>query len=88
VLYPNPATNGGPVTLVVNLDSASNVKIQIFTVAFRKVSDQTIFNVPSGTAKVPVRLVDLRGNALANGLYYIVVTANGKRWILKLLIFG
>ncbi len=88
IFYPNPAPIGAPVTLLLNLASPSNVRIQIFTVAFREVQDETIANVPAGTAKLPVPLVDREGKPLANGLYYAVITANGKRWVLKLLILG
>jgi hypothetical protein len=64
------------------------VHIQIFTVAFRKVVDETLPDVPAGTSRVPVPLVDRDGKPLANGLYYVVITANGKHWVLKLLILG
>jgi hypothetical protein len=88
VIYPNPVTGGAPVTLVVNLASTANVRVQIFTTAFRKVVDETIPDVPAGTSKLPVTLVDREGRPLANGLYYVVITANGKHWVLKLLILG
>ena len=64
------------------------MRIQIFTVAFREVQNETIPNLPAGTSKVPVPLVDREGKPLANGLYYVLITANGKRWVLKLLILG
>lgn len=88
IFYPNPVPIGAPVTLLLNLSSSGNVRIQIFTVAFREVQDETIPDVPAGTARLPVSLVDREGKPLANGLYYVVVTANGKRWVLKLLILG
>jgi hypothetical protein len=72
----------------LNLTSSANVRIQIFTVSFRKVVDETIPSVPAGTSKLPVALVDREGRPLANGLYYVVVTVNGKRSVLKLLILG
>jgi hypothetical protein len=88
VIYPNPVSGGAPVTLVVTLASPANVRIQIFTVSFRKVVDETVTSVPAGTSKLPVPLVDREGKPLANGLYYVVVTINGKRSVLKLLILG
>jgi hypothetical protein len=72
----------------VSLVSSGNVRIQIFTVAFREVEDETIPNLPAGTSKVSVPLVDREGKPLADGLYYVVITANGKRSVLKLLILG
>jgi len=88
VIYPNPAPGGAPVTLVLNLDAQSDVRVQIYTLAFRKVEDKTVPHVPAGLSNLPIPLVDRWGKTLANGLYYLVVTANGKRWVLKLLIFG
>ncbi len=85
VFYPNPAS-GGSVTLLLNLDSISNVHYQVFTVSFRKVQDKTISDVPQGLNSLTIPLVDKTGDRLANGLYYVVVTANGKRWVLKLLV--
>jgi hypothetical protein len=88
VLFPNPAPGGGSATLQVNLAAPGNVRIQVFTVSFRKVLDKTVPNIPAGVQDLTFPLVDKDGTALADGLYYVVVTANGKRWILKLLILG
>ncbi len=86
VLYPNPVKGGTSAELQVTLLSAANVRVQIFTLSFRKVFDQTYSNLSAGVDDLPVSLVHSEGHPLANGLYYVVVTVNGQRTLLKLLI--
>lgn len=64
---------------------SEDIKIEIFTLAFRKVQDETFFNVPGGTA-IPVELKDRWGKPLANGIYYVMVSMDGKRYVAKLLV--
>ena len=59
--------------------------MEIYTVSFRKVQDETFPGVPGGTA-VTVELKDRWGVELANGFYYVVVIVDGKRFITKLLV--
>jgi hypothetical protein len=84
VVFPNPST-GGTVQLNPGLTSASNVSIEIFTIAFRKVVVLDDPNVQPG-ANVTIPLVDKWGTPLASGLYYVVVQTNQGRTIVKLLI--
>jgi hypothetical protein len=86
VLYPNPVKGPGPVKIQLNLTTASDVKLQIYTVSLRKVQDLTIPQVPVGV-DVTLNLVDKAGAPLANGLYFVAVTTNQGKFILKLLIF-
>jgi hypothetical protein len=85
VLYPNPVTTPGVTHLLVPLTSVSNVKVGIFTTAFRLVQTETFQQVSPGEA-ITLTLTDKFGNPLADGLYYVVIEAQGKRWITKLLI--
>ncbi len=85
VIYPNPVV-GSTVNLRVFLASAGSVRIQVFTLSFRKVGDETVPSVPAGSSVLTVPMTASDGKPLSNGLYYLVVTANGKRWVLKLLI--
>jgi hypothetical protein len=85
VLYPNPVTTSGLTHLLVPLTSASNVRVQIFTTAFRMVQEETFQQVSPGEV-ITLTLTDKFGNPLANGLYYVVIEAQGKRWITKLLV--
>lgn len=61
------------------------VRVEVFTLSFRKVLDTTFTAVPAGTA-VSITLEDRWGHPLADGLYYVVVTVNGKHFTAKLLI--
>jgi hypothetical protein len=84
VLYPNPATSG-QVKIQLNLTATSDVKLQVYTTAYRKVRDVTIPTVAAGT-DVNLDLVDKANATLADGLYYVVLTTNQGKSILKLLI--
>lgn len=84
-LYPNPVSGS-----VVNIpppaySGTSNVRVEIYTVAFRKVLDETFDSVPSSTAMV-VTLAGRGGSVLANGVYYVVVTTKSGRTTGKLLV--
>jgi hypothetical protein len=85
ILYPNPVSGPGPVELSVPLTAASNVQVTVLTTAFRKVNQLEYKDIQPGTP-VPVPLTDEWGHPLADGLYYVVVTAQGQQWVLKLLI--
>ena len=84
VVYPNPST-GGTVQLNPNLTTESNVSIEIFTIAFRRVASINYSNVQPGES-LPIPLVDKAGTPLASGLYYIVVQTDRGRSVVKLLL--
>jgi hypothetical protein len=85
VLYPNP-TNGQPVTVVLpGLTSNAQIKVQVFTLAFRKVKEETT-PVSPASPWIVFQPVDKANNVLSNGLYYVVVTTPAKRTLLKLLV--
>ena len=85
-IYPNPVTGSQVKVYTPMQKGAGDLKIQILTIASRKVKDLTIPNVQPGTA-VTVDLLDQSGVTLANGLYYVATTpAGGFRSIEKLLI--
>jgi hypothetical protein len=84
-IYPNPVTGPTVNILPPSYVGYSNVRVEIFTINFRKVQDTTFDSVPTGTAVV-VSLTGRGGNPLANGLYYVVVTTNSGRAIGKLLV--
>jgi O-glycosyl hydrolase len=84
-IYPNPAPGPTVNILPPSYTGISNVRVEIYTLAFRKVQDHTYDSVPSGTA-LTVPLTGRSGNYLANGVYYVVVTVNGQRTIGKLLV--
>jgi hypothetical protein len=99
VIYPNPSDGTQPVTVQVALAQATDtVQLQVFTLAFRSVQDVTVTSLsPNVTAstltgvsaktwKIQIPALDKWGSPLASGLYYVVITANGKKTIGKMLI--
>jgi hypothetical protein len=60
--------------------------LQIFTTTLRKVSEQTYHSEGPGAVVLTLSLTDSTGAALANGVYYVVVRAQGQRLTLKLLV--
>ena len=85
MLFPNPAFGPSVNVLPPSYTDSQDVRVEIFTLSFRKVLDTAIPNTPSGTA-VTVILDDRWGKPLADGLYYVVVTVNGGHSVGKLLI--
>jgi len=84
-IYPNPGP-GPTVQILPPLYAGfSDVRIEVYTLAFRKVQDIKIPSLASGTA-VTLTLTGRGGNLLANGIYYVVVTTNSGRSVGKLLI--
>lgn len=85
VVYPNPSTGPTVNVLAPAYGGTKDVRVKIFTVTFRKVLDETFRDVASGTA-VTVHLNDQGGMPLANGLYYAVVTVDGRHSVSKFLV--
>jgi hypothetical protein len=84
-IYPNPVT--GPIVQILPpfYPGTSDVRLEVFTLAFRKVQDTKIPALASGIA-IPLGLTGWGGDRLANGIYYVVVTTKSGRAIGKLLI--
>jgi hypothetical protein len=86
VVYPNPVDGTTqPMVRPPFYSGSSDVRVQVFTLAFRKVEDFTKTNVPWGH-DIPVGLVGKDENPFSNGLYYVVVTTNSGRSIGKMLV--
>jgi hypothetical protein len=84
VVYPNPVS-GPTVSIQLPLKKTSDVIVKIFTLAFREVATQEVFQAQVGV-DMTVSLVDKSGVTLANGLYYFEIEANNQRWINKVLV--
>jgi hypothetical protein len=84
-IYPNPVF--GPTVKVIPpaYPGLSDVRVEIFTTAFRKVQDEIFPKVPPGAA-VEVELKDKWGKPLADGLYYLVALVDGGRSVGKLMV--
>ncbi len=90
ILFPNPILQGTQVQFYYNLPAAvDEVKVKVFTSAFRKIFEGTGPSIQPGTYLYSWDW-SARGLDLANGLYYLVVTAKtgGKetRKVMKLLV--
>lgn len=83
VVYPNPVTSS-TASIQLPVNNATNVKVQMFTVAFRKVQTIDVPQVFGNT--LMVKMVDKGGVSLADGLYYFVIQANGQKWTNKVLV--
>ena len=85
VLYPNPVYGGDQVHIQPPLRAPTDVRVEIFTTAFRKTQDE-VFPQTAVGAVLSIHLTDKRNNPLANGLYYLVVSTSQEKWRMKLLI--
>jgi len=52
---------------------AVQVRMTVYTTAYRRVGDRTVRNIPAGVRQEPLPVTDLKGRPLANGLYYVVI---------------
>lgn len=84
-IYPNPVSGPTVNILPPSYNGVSNVRVELYTLAFRKVIDQTFDSVRAGTA-IQLDLLGRSGKPLANGVYYVVVTTGSGRAMGKLLV--
>jgi len=85
IVFPNPAPGPTVNILPPPYVGIGHVKVELFTVAFRKILQRDFDNIPSGT-KVSIELRDNWGRPLASGIYYVVVTTNAGRSTGKLMV--
>jgi hypothetical protein len=83
VVYPNPVTSS-TASIQLPLSNASNVTVEIFTVAMRRVQTVSAPQVIGDT--LTVKMIDKSGINLADGLYYFVIQTNGQKWTNKVLV--
>ncbi len=86
VLYPNPVVDSGPATLLIPLPTGGDVKVKVFTTAFRKVNEKSVIQAVPGVLSIPLELQDSFGTPLADGIYYLIVLAPQGRLVGKLII--
>lgn len=85
VFYPNPSDGTKPILITVPLTIPTDLKVKVFTSAFRVVIDRKF---PSQSPGVSVSFdpIDQWGTPLASGLYYVVVQTPIGKTVGKLLI--
>ncbi len=87
VIFPNPPTSSGPVSIQFLMQTAAaEVELKTFTTAFRKINQASYPNIPAGLVTLPLPVTDAKGAPLANGVYYILVTTRQGHAVGKLLI--
>ena len=67
------------------LSSVSDVRVRVYTTAFRLVNSLSFENVQPGQ-DVDIPLTNKWGSALASGVYYLSVNAGGKHWTVKFMV--
>ena len=81
------ATDPPVVKVNVTLGQAAEwVRVRLYTVAMRKVAEQSFDPRPSGVYDFDLLLKDVKGSDLGNGFYYLVVETQAGRSIGKLLL--
>jgi hypothetical protein len=89
IAYPNPSNGTNVSVLPPACVGATSVRVQIYTLAFRKVYDKAfkwISSEPVLISNPDGNMVDTWGNPLASGLYYVVTTHSCSRTVGKMLI--
>jgi endo-1,4-beta-D-glucanase Y len=80
--FPNPS-NGSPITFNVQVPDQSTVTLDVFTLAFRKIYDET--KPIYGSQNLYWNLKDRTGIQVADGLYYVRVHVAGSKSSMKIL---
>jgi hypothetical protein len=81
---PNPFN--ATTTLRIGLPAASEVSIDIFDVAGRRVRSERVSSAAAGWRDVRIEARDAGGNALASGVYFYRVQAGGETITRKMVI--
>jgi hypothetical protein len=82
--YPNPFSTATELT--IGLPAASDVSIEVFDVAGRRVRGFEVSGLPEGWSRVPFRAHRDDGSALASGVYFCRITAAGATVTRKFVI--
>ena len=80
--YPNPSY-GSPIIFSFQVPGESTVTMDVFTLAFRKISSQTV--QVYGASTLQWDLKDVSGIQVANGLYYVRFQVTGVQSTTKIL---
>jgi len=82
--YPNPFT--GMTDLQIGLPAPSDVQVEIYDVAGRRVSTLGLKQASAGWKSIPFSGRDSEGRALSSGVYFYRVTANGSTVTRKMVL--
>jgi hypothetical protein len=62
------------------------VRIAVYTTAYRRIAERTVWNVPAGVRTEPLPLTDLKGRRLSNGMYHVTVLSPDDPVIAKWMV--
>jgi len=87
--YPNPVTNG-PIKVDVTSPGSATIQMDVFTMAFRKIAEQTTLASAASPGFGTVttlewNLKDRSGAPAADGLYYLRIQVHGTQESTKIL---
>ncbi len=92
LLYPNPVSKGDRLYIIFRLNEPARVKMEIFTVASRRIYQTPETYLPQGFNELHWNLRDIYGEPVSNGLYIIKLTflndSNIKQEIIKGIVLG
>ena len=66
--------------------AGDDVRLELFTTAFRKVMEKRLGSLPMGVQQASFDLKDNKGTPLASGIYYLVISSGSHRSVGKLLL--
>lgn len=87
-LYPNPLKGPGPIQMRLDLSKPGEVKVRVYSTAFRLVREFKFPNAPMGSQDLTLDLHDQGGKVLSDGLYYFRVETPSNHWTLKFLFLN
>jgi hypothetical protein len=86
VLQNQPNPFNAATDFVIGLPRISDVRIEVFDVAGRRVSDVELRGAKAGWNRIPFTGRDERGGALASGVYFYRVAAAGATLTKRMVI--
>ena len=67
-------------------NAESQVKVSVFTTAYRKISEQVRSDLSAGDVRMPLVVTDKKGKSLSNGVYYVVLSTRQGQAIAKWVV--
>jgi hypothetical protein len=86
-LFPNPVVGkGGDSSLLLWLSSTGEVRVGVYTSAYRRIGTWEFPGRPRGENRLSLDWKDFPKGEPANGLYYLVIEGPGVSGILKVVL--
>jgi hypothetical protein len=82
-VYPNPVVQG-PVRVDLTNGCATQVRVRVFTSAYRKIEEESL--TVTGRLTFMWNLTDEKGRRVSPGLYYFVFSPQGQKRVVKSVV--